>query len=77
MNLAPEYNAADLQRELNDLQQQLNRMGQFLRLQPLAAAPITPKQGVIAVSDGSGAGFDATSGAGVYRYSGSAWVFVG
>ncbi len=77
MSLPVEYNAADLQRELDFLQQQLSRMEQFLRMQPLAAAPVNPEEGWLAVSDGTGSGFDGSSGAGAYRYSGSAWVFLG
>lgn len=77
MALPTEYDAAGLQRELNVLRDRLDIAEQYLQMQPLANAPVSPKEGWIAVSDGTGSGFDGASGAGVYRRSTSAWVFVG
>jgi hypothetical protein len=48
-----------------------------LVLPPLAAAPSGIVVGTLAMSDGTGTGFDGASGAGLYRYTGAAWVFVG
>lgn len=51
--------------------------GNTFNLAPTASAPSNPVAGDLAVSDGTGSGFDSSSGAGLYRHSGSAWVFVG
>lgn len=48
-----------------------------IKLPPLSSAPSSPSSGWLAVSDGTGSGFDGSSGAGLYRYNGSAWVFIG
>ena len=48
-----------------------------LRLPPLSAAPTNPETGQMAVSDGTGGGFDGSSGAGLYRYDGTNWIFIG
>ena len=77
MTLATDYNAPELQRELNTLKQRLDLLDQYLSLTPLAAAPINAVEGWVAISDGTGSGFDSSSGAGLYRFSGSVWVFVG
>ena len=77
MTLPLEYNPSELQRELDAIKQRLDRGEQYLSMTPLASAPLNPREGWVAVSDGTGSGFDATSGAGIYRYNGSAWVFVG
>ena len=77
MAVSTEYDSADVQRELDTLQEQISRIGQILVMQPLAAAPVNPEEGWIAVSDGTGSGFDGSSGAGVYRFTGSVWAFLG
>lgn len=47
----------------------------ILTLVPRAAAPtLNLVAGIIAASDGTGSGFDGSSGAGLYYYTGSAWV---
>lgn len=46
-----------------------------LRLVPLAAAPERPRKGLVVYADGST--WNPGSGEGVYRYNGSAWVFLG
>ncbi|MFB2530721.1 hypothetical protein ACEYYA_00970 [Paracoccus sp. p3-h83] len=49
--------------------------GGGVQLPPLAAAPDSPPPGLLAMADGTG--WNPGSGAGLYRWSGSAWVFVG
>jgi hypothetical protein len=51
----------------------------FPRLPPQAIAPANPQSGTLAISNGSGGGFDGTSGEGLYRRNNAntAWVFVG
>lgn len=46
---------------------------------PQSAAPSSPLDGMEATSDGTGGGFDGSSGAGRYRYDGgsSSWKFLG
>lgn len=46
-----------------------------LVLPPRATAPASPPTGCLAIADGSG--WNPGSGAGLYRWSGAAWVFVG
>jgi len=48
-----------------------------LELVPLASAPAGVGSGALAVSDGTGGGFDGVAGAGLYRYDGTTWVFIG
>lgn len=49
-----------------------------LAMVPLAADPTTPATGTLALSDGTAGTLSwGASGAGLYRYSGAAWVFVG
>jgi len=71
------YDARSVQQELNKLNEGVRALYQFIPMIPLDAAPVAPLEGYIALSDGTGGGFDGTSGAGLYRYSGSYWVFVG
>lgn len=77
MTLPLEYDAAQLQRELDSLKERLDRAERYMSMRPLSAAPLNPKEGWIAVSDGTSSGFDGSSGAGVYQYRSAAWVFVG
>jgi len=49
---------------------------QCLLLPALSTAP-SDKAGRLAISDGTGGGFDGVSGAGLYRNSGASWTFVG
>jgi len=75
--LPEEYSARSVQDEIDTLQNAIDSLLRRLTMIPLASAPLNPKEGYMALSDGTGSGFDATSGAGLYRYSGSAWVFIG
>ncbi|MEM9263876.1 MAG: hypothetical protein AAGA22_09880, partial [Pseudomonadota bacterium] len=56
---------------------QVNFTSLGLILAPQATVPTNPINGCMAMSDGTAGGFDAVSGAGLYRYDGSAWVFIG
>jgi len=71
------YDARSVQQELNKLNEGVRALYQFIPMIPLAFPPVEPLAGFLSVSDGTGSGFDGSSGAGLYRYSGSAWVFVG
>lgn len=51
--------------------------GNALTLSPLSSAPSSPQDGTLAISDGTGSGFDGSSGAGLYRWNGASWVFIG
>lgn len=75
--LPEQYSPRATQDEIDKLQEQLNTLLLQITMVPQASAPRTPKAGWVAISDGTGSGFDGSSGAGMYRYSGSAWVFVG
>lgn len=77
MSLPDDYNAVSVQEELDSLQNQVSVLKQYLSLVPLAAAPLGAVDGWVAISDGTGSGFDGSSGAGLYRYASAAWVFVG
>ena len=46
-----------------------------LQLNPLSSAP-TATTGSVAYSDGTGGGFDGSSGAGLYVYKGASWTFI-
>ena len=75
---ALEYSAASLLQRIEQLQNQVVQLSTVLPMIPLAAAPLNPSQGNVAFSDGTSSieSFGA-SGEGVYRYTGSAWAFVG
>ena len=75
--LPKEYIAQAVQRELDRIIREQRRANEFLTLTPQASAPLSPLEGWVAISDGTGSGFDGSSGAGLYRYSGSAWVYIG
>ena len=77
MTLPVEYDAESVQYELDVIINKLRLLDNYVPLIPSADAPLDPAEGWIAVSDGTSSGFDAASGAGAYRYSGSAWVFLG
>jgi hypothetical protein len=59
------------------LEERVGQLSTVVPLIPLSTAPQGATRGWVAYSDGTGSGFDASSGEGVYRYSGSAWVFLG
>ena len=48
-----------------------------ITLTPTASTPSSPVNGMLAISDGTASGFDGSSGAGLYRYNGSSWTFIG
>ena len=75
--LPREYIAQAVQRELDKLSNEQRRANQFLTLVPQSAPPLDPAKGWVAISDGSSGGFDGSSGEGLYRYSGSSWVYIG
>lgn len=77
MTLPIDYNSSEMQIKFDALDNRIRKLDQYLSLIPLADAPLSPAEGWVAISDGTGTGFDGASGAGMYRYSGSAWVFVG
>jgi len=77
MSLPGKYSATELQREFNDINNRLETLKSYLQMMALQAPPVNPSEGWVAISDGTGSGFDGSSGAGMYRYSGSAWVFIG
>lgn len=77
MTAPVEYDQLLIQQELDSLRETLRIMTQYLSLIPLPTAPVSPSNGWLALSDGTGSGFDSASGMGLYRYSGSSWVFVG
>lgn len=49
----------------------------YFKLPSLAAAPTGVYAGTLAHSDGTGGGFDAVNGEGLYRYNGTSWVYIG
>jgi hypothetical protein len=51
--------------------------GAFGTFPPLASAPANVPAGTLAISDGTGGGFDGASGAGLYRRATTTWVFIG
>ena len=61
-----------VRRELDRISQATRGAGPYLQLQPLAEAPDRPRTGMIVFANGTN--WDPGSGAGVYVYSGSAWV---
>ena len=75
--LPREYVAQALQRELDNITRPLNILKTYVPLVPQEAPPINAQKGWICYSDGTGGGFNGSSGEGLYRYNGSAWVFVG
>lgn len=75
--LPAEYSSRATQDEIDRLQSQLNTLLRQIHMVPQAFAPLNPKEGWVAISDGTGSGFDGSSGAGMYRYNGSTWTFVG
>jgi hypothetical protein len=77
MTLPEKYDAVETQRVLDEHEDRLNVLKHYVALIPLDAAPLNPKDGWVAMSDGTGSGFDGASGAGLYRYLTSAWVFIG
>lgn len=56
---------------------QISLSNSYLQLPPEANPPANPISGTLANSDGSGGGFDGTSGAGLYRYTGTVWSHLG
>ena len=77
MALPPEYSAVAVENELRLITNELSTLREFLFLNALAAAPNDARDGWLAVSDGTGSGFDAVSGAGLYRFVSPNWVFIG
>ena len=77
MTLPVEYDSISVQQELDTLKNQIDILREYLSMVALESAPLNPKEGWVAISDGTGSGFDAVSGAGMYRYNGSTWTFIG
>jgi hypothetical protein len=79
MTLPVEYDQASVQQELDSLRDALRVLTQYISLIPLSAAPIAPSDGWLAISDGTGTGFDGASGKGLYRYNlaTTTWVHLG
>lgn len=61
--------------EFQKVAQALDTPNQMLMLDTLYAAPTKFRTGSIVLADGTT--WDPGSGAGVYYYNGSAWVFLG
>ena len=62
-----------VRRELDRVSQATRGAAPFLQLQVLAVAPDKPRQGMVAYANGVEWNPGAT-GAGVYAYSGAAWI---
>ena len=79
MTLPEEYDQTLIQQEIDSLKETLRSLTHNVSLIPLSAAPINPFDGWLAISDGTGSGFDGSSGAGLYRYNlaTTAWVHLG
>lgn len=75
--LPQEYDPRSIESKFNSIESKIQSFATRLELVPLDAAPPGAKDGWLAISDGTSSGFDGTSGAGLYRYNGSSWVFVG
>jgi hypothetical protein len=75
--LPEEYSAITVQNELDALRKLVEGLLYRVTMIPTPSAPLDPKEGWVAISDGTGSGFDAVSGAGMYRYNGSTWTFIG
>ena len=58
-----------------DMQEWARRGVEQLQFVVLDAAPAKPRKGLLVYADGST--WNPGSGQGLYRYTGSAWVFVG
>jgi hypothetical protein len=58
--------------ELLDLSQALSESQEFLALQVLNVAPAKPRDGMVAVADGTN--WNPGGGAGIYARIGGAWV---
>lgn len=61
-----------VKRELDRISQATRGAAPFVQLQVLAVAPERPRKGMVCYADGTN--FNPGSGAGVYVYSGTAWV---
>ena len=71
-------NVADLSavnNELRKIAEALNQRVPFLYLDTLYAAPSKPRDGILALADGTT--WNPGSGAGVYLYRAGAWRFLG
>jgi hypothetical protein len=77
MTLPGEYDPVALQQEITRLRADIDKLVSFINISATPGAPLNPRNGWLAVSDGTGSGFDAVSGAGLYRYLDPNWVFIG
>lgn len=77
MTLPADYDRAILEARLREITQRLDNLYTVLHLVPRETSPLDPKDGMLSISDGTGSGFDGASGAGLYRYNGSSWTFIG
>ena len=71
--LSEEYDRRVLEAEIKRLEDKLEGLAKVLTLVPLASQPQSPLYGSIANSDGTGSGFDASSGEGPYWWDGTQW----
>ena len=67
------YDLIDLQREIDNLQNQLDSLRSYIYFIPQAAPPTAPKEGWVASSDGTGGGFNGSGGAGLYEFISGVW----
>tara|TARA_A200000159_G_scaffold104121_1_gene96808 strand:- start:689 stop:919 length:231 start_codon:yes stop_codon:yes gene_type:complete len=71
------YDARSVQQEINKTNESVRTLSQFIPMIPLSYPPVEALAGYLAMSNGTGGGFNGSSGAGLYRYTGSTWAFVG
>lgn len=64
-----------LSNELKSISAAMTQANQLLLLQKSYSAPVKPREGMIALADGTS--WNPGSGAGFYGYRGSAWVLLG
>jgi len=76
--MALEYDAASILQQIRQLESRVAQLATITPFIPLPVAPSSPSKGWVALSDGTASieSFGG-SGEGLYRYTGSAWVFVG
>ena len=71
------YDQALIQSIFTEMDRRISSLATASIFIPLDSAPQGAGEGWVSMSDGTGSGFDGASGAGLYRYTSGAWVFVG
>lgn len=71
---APESLPSFLQSELMSIHKGFQSISEILRQKPLAVEPAKRSEGMLVYADGTN--WNPGSGAGVYSYNGSGWVFL-